>query len=213
LSKVFDHFEIDTVLDVGANAGQYHDFLRQRVGFNGVIHSFEPVSRLAEKLAVKARDDAQWIVHQHALGAEQATREIRITASDTFSSFLDSGVSEESEFAASIAVVGSEQVLIKRLDDLWRGLGIVDPARLYLKIDTQGFDIQVLRGATELLSLIKAFQFELPVQPIYKGSPNYLDILKQLEESGFALSGLFPISIDERLRAVEFDCVMVARDK
>ncbi len=210
LRRVFRRFSIDTVFDIGANAGQYHDFLRQRVQFDGVIHSFEPVATLADKIAARAQSDMRWHLHRYALGAEEATLEINVTQRDTFSSFLEADVDESSSFASSMIVKQREQVLVKRVDDIWRDL-VSNPGKLYLKVDTQGFDLEVLRGSIELLRAIKALQFELSIQPIYKGTQNYLDILRQLNEWGFVLSGLFPICSDDNLRIVEVDCVMVAR--
>jgi len=69
----------------------------------------------------------------------------------------------------------------------------------------------VLRGARHLLKSIKALQFELSIRGVYKGSPDYLSALGQLNEWGFEVSGLFPIVIDRNGQAIELDCVMVAR--
>lgn len=210
LKDVFRKFSVGTVFDVGANVGQFRDFLRQRVGFDGAIHSFEPVSRLAARLADRAKADARWRIHQFALGESNTTMEINVAASDTFSSFLDARAAPDSPFASSMAVRERERVTVKRGDDVWPGL-IEDAGNVYLKVDTQGFDMTVLRGSKNLMQALPAFQFELPVQPLYQGTPHYLDILKELEDWGFVLSGLFPITTNDRLQIVECDCVMVAR--
>ena len=55
-------------------------------------------------------------------------------------------------------------------------------------------------------------QFELALRRIYEGVPDYREVLTLMQEKGFCPSGFFPISADERLRAVEFDCVLV-RDR
>jgi hypothetical protein len=98
---------------------------------------------------------------------------------------------------------------MKRLDGVVSDLA-VDPAKLYVKVDTQGFDLEVLRGGREALRRIKAVQFELAIRPGYENVPEYREVLRQLEEWGFTLSGFFPVTTDERLRAIELDCVMVA---
>lgn len=69
LRELFAHYDIKTVLDVGANAGRYQNFLRRRVGFAGVIHLFEPRVHLASALAEAAEGDALWTVHNFALVA------------------------------------------------------------------------------------------------------------------------------------------------
>lgn len=208
LQQIVRKFSIETVLDVGANSGQFRDFLRNRVRYNGLVHSFEPVSHLAKALCERARDDPHWVIHEFALGEANAALEINITASDTFSSFLSAGVTVDSKFAPSMEVRKKERVSVKRGDDVWPRL-VANPGKVYLKVDTQGFDMAVLRGSRQLLETIPALQFELPVQRLYQGTAHYLDILKEMEDYGFSLSGLFPIATDDHLQVVEFDCVMV----
>jgi FkbM family methyltransferase len=207
--NVIRQFSIDTVFDVGANAGQFGRLLRERVKFDGNIHSFEPVARLASKLAERVTADPHWHVHQYALGSATSRLDINVAASDTFSSFLETAVEEDSRFASSLATERRETVAVRRLDDVW-GEMCGRPERAYLKVDTQGFDLEVLRGAETLLRRISALQFELSIQALYKGSPSYLDVLQYLRERGFELSALFPVSFDAGLRAIECDCVMVA---
>ena len=61
---------IDAVIDVGANEGQFAINLRKS-GFTGVIHSFEPTSEAYNKLKNNAEDDNNWFTHNQALGAEK----------------------------------------------------------------------------------------------------------------------------------------------
>ena len=95
-----------------------------------------------------------------------------------------------------------------RLDDLFDDL-VPARANVFLKIDTQGWDLEVLRGAASSLSKIAALQSEVSVQPIYEGMPTMQDALEYLERVGFAVSGLFPVTLDQQLRVVEFDCIAV----
>jgi FkbM family methyltransferase len=171
------------------------------------------VSSLADQIAARAASDPSWQLHRYALGSAETRLEINVAASDRFSSFLESGVTPDSRFAGSLAVERREQVAVKRLDDVWRGLCASVPEKIYLKVDTQGFDLEVMRGSPGLLREIHALQFELSIQPLYKGTLNYLEMLRQLNDWGFELSGLFPITSDNNLRAVELDCVMIARDR
>jgi FkbM family methyltransferase len=87
LRRLFDEHRIDTVFDVGANAGQFRDFLRKKVGFKGQIESFEPVPDLATQLMTRAENDAHWKIHACALGAETGQKAINVTANTVFSSF------------------------------------------------------------------------------------------------------------------------------
>ena len=72
LRELLARLEIDCVLDVGANAGQYHDFLRDRVLYDGTIVSFEPLSRHVEALRERSRGDRNWHIEGYALGSRKA---------------------------------------------------------------------------------------------------------------------------------------------
>src|SRR5690606_19911809 len=82
---------------------------------------------------------------------------------------------------------------------------------ILLKMDTQGYDLEVFKGATESLRYAKCILSELSVLPIYAGAPHYLDALAHYEESGFAITGLYPISRNSDLSVIEFDCIMINR--
>jgi hypothetical protein len=109
-------------------------------------------------------------------------------------------------------VRATETVEVRRLDDLFDDLvdGLV-PGRpnVFLKIDTQGWDLEVLRGAASTLPRIAALQTEVSVQQIYEAMPTVQDALEYLDQLGFAVSGLFPVTLDQQLRVVEFDCIAV----
>src|SRR5258708_11761905 len=89
LRAVLAHQNIDCILDVGANVGQYHDFLRDKVLYGGPIVSFEPVSRNIHQLHERARFDTAWHIEGHALGAAEGTLPLIVMVSDQFSSFLE----------------------------------------------------------------------------------------------------------------------------
>jgi hypothetical protein len=83
--------------------------------------------------------------------------------------------------------------------------------RPYLKLDTQGFDLEVLRGGDASLSGMLALQTEASVIGVYKGSPSYTETIHYLDQRGFDLTGLYTVSRDASLRLIEFDCVMINR--
>src|ERR671932_2579050 len=88
LAQVLDALEVDTVIDVGANYGQYRGLLRQ-IGYAGRIVSFEPVARPFQHCAgLAAAEDPAWEVHRLALGRRDQRRRIKVGSSEDFSSFL-----------------------------------------------------------------------------------------------------------------------------
>ncbi len=77
LARLFARFDVDCVFDVGANSGQYADRLRSKVGFHGVIVSFEPVPALASRLREKAERDPQWLIEECALDRTEWHRDLQ----------------------------------------------------------------------------------------------------------------------------------------
>src|SRR5687767_1535407 len=212
LGELLAHLEIDCVLDVGANVGQYHDFLRNKVLYEGTIVSFEPVSRHVGVLRDRAQADPAWHIEDCALGAKNGSLSINIMVSDQFSSFLEPDNSRVHDFDGLNVPCRTETVAVKTLDqvlpELRQRLGFRRP---YLKLDTQGFDIEVLEGALQSLPSIPALQSEASVIGIYKGMPGYMDTIRYLGGRGFDITGLYPVSRDRSLRLIEFDCVMINR--
>src|SRR5512139_1869940 len=181
LRELLARLDIDCVLDVGANAGQYRDFLRDNVQYDGPIVSFEPVSRHIDALRERSRADRDWHIEGYALGSADGSMPINVMVSDQFSSFLEPDHGRVKDYDGLNVPCHTETVTVRTLDVL---LPVV-PERIgfdrpYLKIDTQGFDIEVLRGAGDSLPAIKALQTEASVIGIYKGMPQYMDTIRYL---------------------------------
>lgn len=212
LGQLFRHLDIDCVLDVGANTGQYHDFLREQVPYAGRIISFEPVRQNIEILRQRQAADAKWTVLGHALGSSRSRATINVMKSDQFSSFRTPDNAAVPEFEGLNETSHSELVEIHRLDDILPALQARHGFRnIYLKVDTQGFDLEVLAGAAASLPAIRALQTEASIIGIYRDMPDYMQTIRYLNERDFDISGLYPISRDPAMRLIEFDCVMVNR--
>jgi FkbM family methyltransferase len=203
-------YGIGTVLDVGANKGQYRDFLRTEVGFDGLIISFEPLPSLSQTLRERAQHDKRWLVFPFALGAQPQRRAIHVTQHSVFSSFLPPADSGSALFGQQMTVSATEPVEVRRMDDVMGEIADrVEPGHIYMKLDTQGFDLDVIEGAQRFLPWVRALQTELAFIPIYRGMPTYQETLRALTDKGFEVSGFFPVNLDDRLRVIEADCVLV----
>ena len=212
LRDLFSLLDIGCVFDVGANTGQYRNFLREHVDYKGMILSFEPVSSLADQMMKKVDDDPGWKVFQLALGSLNSTRSINIMKGSTLNSFLEPTSSATKELDADNKVLHREPVHVKTLDTFLKEF---DPhgtlPRIFLKMDTQGFDLEVLKGAQESLPRISALQSEISVLPIYRDMPNYHESIDRFQKDGFDVTGMFPVTRDRWLRVLEFDCVAINR--
>jgi FkbM family methyltransferase len=204
LARLIDTHQIDGVLDVGANRGQFGTMLRQ-AGYRGPIVSFEPVHEAFVELAALAADDAAWSVRQLALGDQPGTLPLNVTRSSSVSSFLPP-TEEYTKAYSGVHVDRVEDVRVATLNSL---AGELPFNRILLKIDTQGFDLRVVAGAGELLPRTVAIEIEMSVIPIYEGSPSYLDAFTRMQELGFTPTGIFPVASDAKMRAYEFDGVFV----
>ncbi len=85
LQILFQTLKIDCVLDVGANIGQYRDFLRNWVSYKGLIISFEPVPYNVWHLKQRRRQDPVWEIQDYALGSNNILKELGITSDTQFS--------------------------------------------------------------------------------------------------------------------------------
>ena len=210
LRDLFDRLGIDCVLDVGANRGQYGRFLRAEVGYTGYIASFEPQSAALKELRERTSGDARWKIFGIALGRETGELPLNVMQESAFTSFLNPDPSAVPTLAQLNSVVQVETVQVKRLDDVMNEVRTGSTRRsIYLKLDTQGYDLEVIKGASATLPSVAALQTEVSVLPIYRQMPNWLTSLQTLKEHSFDVTALFPVSQDPGLRVVEFDCVAV----
>jgi FkbM family methyltransferase len=188
-ARLLDHQRIDVVVDVGANIGQYARKLR-RTGYEGRMVSFEPLADAYRMLERKVAKDENWTCRRLAIGDEEGTITINVSENSYSSSVLaieDRHVEAEPESR----YVSTEEVPITTLDSIWGDL-VADGDRVYLKLDVQGFEMAVLRGAERALGQTQVVQAELSLVPLYEGAPLYREVVDHLEARGFALAGLEP---------------------
>jgi FkbM family methyltransferase len=209
LRELLAVLQINCVIDVGANNGQYGEFLRS-IGYKGRIVSFEPVSSTYLRLADKSKTDPAWQIYNMAVGRAEEILKINVMDNSVFSSLLPINAFGTEQFADQTTVTRTEEVKVVRLDskidEIVAGL---DNPRVYLKMDTQGYDLNVIEGASGCLNSILGLQSEIALQPIYEGMPDYLTSLAKLNSLGFGVTALVPVTRDENLCVVEFDCLMV----
>jgi FkbM family methyltransferase len=184
------------VFDVGANIGQYGLSLR-RCGFKGRIVSFEALASVHERLKAVAARDPDWIVAPCcALGRAQGMAKINVAGNSVSSSLLPMHDAHR-QAAPDSGYVASEAIRVERLDDVATAL-MPPQGGLLLKVDTQGYEEEVLAGADRVLKGVSALQLELSVAPLYEGAPDLKRMLDVSAGLGFGLYGLIPGFFEER---------------
>jgi FkbM family methyltransferase len=186
--KLINDRQIATILDCGANAGQYVADLK-KAGWTGKVFSFEPLSDAYEKLRSKAEASEQWQTYHFALGEKNEESTIQI-AGNSYSSSLLQFSTDFKELRPDASPVGSETVTIRRLDDVVKEEGLTFEGPVMLKLDVQGFELSVLRGALETLPRVSVLQCELALIPSYEGGATFFEVREFLRERGFVLAHL-----------------------
>lgn len=207
LKQLFDKKEIKCVLDIGANVGQYGDFLRNDVGFSGKIISFEPVRDTYRILRSKTANDNNWTAMNYAIGDADIESEINVMASSRLSSLLEPDQTHHA--LKNNDIQRKEPVSIRRLDSLSNEIMKCSGGSYFLKMDTQGYDLQAFLGARGLWGRIEALQTEMSIIPIYKNAPLFTESIQLFNNQGYWISGMYPVSQSKSLRLIEFDCIMV----
>jgi len=195
LKQILDHQGIESVLDIGANIGQYGATLRSS-GFSGRIVSCEPQSAAYELLTQRTDKDPKWKALNTAAGAMPGSLEINISANSFSSSFLPTS-KLHLDIAPASRTTGTETVAVTTADAVISEQSL-DPTRTLLKVDTQGFEDQVLDGAHASLPTLAAVQLEMSLATIYEGQKLFGALLARMTDAGFSLYALEPGFADPR---------------
>lgn len=191
LQDVLRAAAIDTVLDVGANTGQFAAMAFD-VGFDGVLVSFEAQASVHNDLQRRAaRRGKSWIVAPRAaLGSRRGKIDINISQNSVSSSILPMR-SVHLEAAPQSRYVGKETVELMRLDELASPL-VPHAKNMMIKVDTQGYEKEVLAGATGILERTTAIQLELSLVPLYEGAPSFVELIAYVQHLGYELFSIVP---------------------
>lgn len=195
LAKALIYQGIDSVLDVGANEGQYGKYLRE-LGFNGRIISFEPLPIPHARLRALARKDPMWVVAPRmAMGDRAGQVQINVASNGGASSSIFPMLATHKRAAPEVAYVASETVSMSRLDGV-AATFLSDAKRIFIKVDVQGFESAVLKGATEILPRTIGAEIEISFVPLYEGQTLFLELTQWMQAQGFEIWGIIPAFAD-----------------
>jgi len=175
---------IECILDIGANIGQYAEYLRQ-IGFKNNIISFEPLNDAYEILKTKTKKDSRWEAYNFGIGENDQISKINVSKNSFSSSILDMSNSHFDSSPESI-YVSSQKIKIKRLDRL-EFLEKLTDKNLFLKIDTQGYEEQVINGSINIINRVKGIQIEMSLNELYKEQILFEELYKKIVNLNFDL--------------------------
>lgn len=204
--------KINVVFDVGANIGQFAKDLRS-AGYDRDIVSFEPLSRAHIKLLDNSKKDIKWLIHSRcAIGDKNGKININISQNSVSSSVLSLKDKHLSAAPAS-AFIATENVDICTLDSVSERY-LRSNSKLFIKIDTQGFEKEVISGAKNTISKAIGIICEISFVPLYKNQLLWREIIDILEKEGFALWALQKGLTDPNTgQSLQMDAIFVRKNK
>jgi len=178
------------IFDVGAHRGETAVVFSNSFPASQ-IHSFEPSPETFTALQshVSRLKNVQPV--NIALGSSAGVSTLNINKSTATNSLLTRARVEDDTLAELMEPVAAATVTVRTLDEYCTGAGVdvID----VLKMDVQGFEIEVLSGGRKLLSdaRIPLVYCEVSFKPLYKNQPLFEGVYGELVQSGFELIDLY----------------------
>lgn len=206
LQRYFAHYRCDLLIDCGANAGQFASECRV-AGYQGEILSLEPLSAPFARLAAATERDPRWTALQVAVGSKDGTLALNFTeGSEEVASALEAEPTMIERFRG-LAFEKRESVPLRRLDHLLDEREVPPTHRLFVKSDTQGFDLEVLAGLGTRLASTDGLALEMSVRSLYKGAPSHWQMLEFAHANGFEPYGFTTQARDSEGGMIEYDAL------
>lgn len=196
---------IATLIDVGANVGQF-SLLVRATHPNAEIRAFEPLAAMAEAFAALFRDDPAVKLHRVAAGDLPGAVEINVSGRPDSSSLLPISA-RQNEIFPGTAKASVETVEVVRIDDCIAAEELAKP--ILVKLDVQGFELQALRGMPKLLSDAQYVYAEVSFLELYEGQALAHELIAWLAGSGFRIAGVYNVTFTQAGAAVQADMLFM----
>jgi FkbM family methyltransferase len=170
-----------SVVDVGANVGQFAVACAKI--FPGItVHSFEPLPNCLKQLKRNVLRLGGVLVYPVALGAECGEVTMHVNSHSHSSSILALGERHRRAFPDA-REIDDIKVRMSTLDVEMKSLSLEGP--VLLKLDVQGYELQVLEGAVETLRTVDYVLLEASLRPLYEGERTFMDVARTMQDRGF----------------------------
>ncbi|MDQ0844817.1 FkbM family methyltransferase [Streptomyces sp. V1I6] len=212
LVQLFQKFDVGLVIDAGAHAGGYGTMLR-RSGYRGRIVSFEPLTGPRAELHRRAASDPAWTVLPYALGDHSGTTVMNVAGNAGASSSVLPMLDRHRAAAPHADYLSEQAAEIRRLDELWEQI-VAPDEQVFLKMDVQGYEAHVLRGAGRYAGEVTGIQTETSFVPLYRDGLLFDEALALTQrELGLTLMSVVPGFTDPRTgQMLQCDLVLFRED-
>jgi FkbM family methyltransferase len=205
--RIIDGLALDTVVDIGANRGQFALCIR-RLYPDAEIFSFEPLAKAAKKFLAIFKDDRRTHFFSKAVGPANGTAAIHVTQLDVSSSLLPIAEAQQSNFPFA-KESRQETVSLTRLSDCVEE-GSIGKIAL-LKLDVQGYELNALQGCADLLHKFTYVYLEASFIELYVGQPLADELISYMSSQGFILMCVANLSYGKSRRPIQADFLFSRR--
>jgi FkbM family methyltransferase len=189
---------IATVFDVGANVGQFAEMMRA-VFPRATIHAFEPLASCHNILTRKMSSLQPMHIYPVALGRVDGVSTMYHNDFSASSSLLPMTGRHREAFPHTGHTI-EEQVTVRPLDAVMSGVAYESP--VLMKVDVQGFELDVLAGASTTLQRVDVLIVETSMVELYEKQPLFHEVYDFLRARGFVFAGSFDQIVDPSSGAV-----------
>ncbi len=208
LQKFYETMNIDLIIDIGANEGQFVKDAK-KWGYAGGVWSFEPSKKAFNLLYRNSINYTNWSANHQAIGDFDGEIELNISKNSVSSSILKM---ERLHFetAKGSIYVDKEVVRISRLDSI---IDKKQPTNNYfVKIDVQGYEANVLKGGMSTLANARGILCELSLVPLYENQELWLSMVRRFDELGFSIWSVYPGFTDQNTgKTLQVDVLLFNR--
>ena len=172
----------ETIIDIGSNKGQFI-LLMEQIFPNKIVYSFEPIIEMINKQKKFFKYKKNITFHNLALGSSICSKEFLITSRMDSSSFLK--VVSNTNKSKNYSVIEKRDIKVSTLDEIFLNEKISHP--ILIKMDVQGYELEVLKGANDLLKKTDYLLLEVSENEMYQNQPTEKIIIEYLKDLNFEI--------------------------
>lgn len=201
LKFLFKKSSINLVIDIGANKGQYSSMITN-IGYSNDIVLIEPLDKEWMYLKNLVKTKKNWILYDKVgIGSKIENLKINYTSNSVSSSFL-----MPKNNMINYEVIDKQNVHIITLEYLLAELNI-NNKNIFLKIDAQGFEYEIIKGARNILDKILYVQLELSIVTLYENEHDYKYITNYMNDLGFKEIFIFPGILNDNSEVIQLEII------